>query len=59
MADEELPPSDRRATWAAMRTFRQRPTVVGRTQKGETIYVTTDPHQVHVFDTTTGERLSD
>jgi multiple sugar transport system ATP-binding protein len=28
-------------------------------RKGETIYVTTDPHQVHVFDTDTGERLSD
>ncbi|PVG81632.1 sugar ABC transporter ATP-binding protein [Nocardioides gansuensis] len=27
--------------------------------KGETIYVTTDPHHVHVFDTETGERLSD
>jgi multiple sugar transport system ATP-binding protein len=27
--------------------------------KGETIYVTTDPNQVHVFDTDTGERLSD
>ena len=26
--------------------------------KGETIYVTTDPHSVHVFDTDTGERLS-
>jgi multiple sugar transport system ATP-binding protein len=28
-------------------------------QKGETIYVTTDPAHVHVFDTETGERLSD
>jgi multiple sugar transport system ATP-binding protein len=28
-------------------------------QKGETLYVTTDPNQVHVFDTETGERLSD
>lgn len=28
-------------------------------QKGETLYVTTDPNQVHVFDTDTGERLSD
>ena len=28
-------------------------------QKGETIYVTTDPQNVHVFDTDTGERLSD
>jgi multiple sugar transport system ATP-binding protein len=27
--------------------------------KGETIYVTTDPQNVHVFDTNTGERLSD
>jgi multiple sugar transport system ATP-binding protein len=27
--------------------------------KGDTIYVTTDPHHVHVFDTDTGERLSD
>ena len=27
-------------------------------QKGETVYVTTDPHHVHVFDRTTGERLS-
>ena len=28
-------------------------------QKGETLYVTTDPQNVHVFDTETGERLSD
>ncbi|KQW46003.1 sugar ABC transporter ATP-binding protein [Nocardioides sp. Root1257] len=28
-------------------------------QKGETVYVTTDPQNVHVFDTDTGERLSD
>lgn len=28
-------------------------------RKGETIHVTTDPHSVHVFDTATGERLSD
>ena len=28
-------------------------------QKGETIYVTTDPKNVHVFDTDTGERLSE
>jgi len=28
-------------------------------QKGETIHVTTDPHHVHVFDTGTGERLTD
>jgi multiple sugar transport system ATP-binding protein len=27
--------------------------------KGETMFVTTDPHHVHVFDTDTGERLSD
>jgi multiple sugar transport system ATP-binding protein len=27
--------------------------------KGETVWVTTDPHQVHVFDTATGERLSE
>jgi len=27
-------------------------------QKGETIYVTTDPDNVHVFDTESGERLS-
>ena len=27
--------------------------------KGDTIYVTTDPKSVHVFDTDTGERLSD
>ena len=28
-------------------------------QKGETMYVTTDPRNVHVFDTDTGERLSE
>jgi multiple sugar transport system ATP-binding protein len=28
-------------------------------RKGETIYVTTDPANVHVFDTESGERLSD
>src|SRR5690349_4967049 len=28
-------------------------------QKGETMYVTTDPQNVHVFDTDTGERLSE
>jgi multiple sugar transport system ATP-binding protein len=36
--------------------------VTGRQQhphKGEMLYVTTDPHHVHVFDTDTGERLSD
>jgi multiple sugar transport system ATP-binding protein len=27
--------------------------------KGSTVYVTTDPHRVHVFDTGTGARLSD
>jgi multiple sugar transport system ATP-binding protein len=27
--------------------------------KGETIHVTTDPHHVHVFDTDSGERISD
>jgi len=27
-------------------------------QKGSTVHVTTDPDKVHVFDTTTGERLS-
>lgn len=26
--------------------------------KGETIYVSTDPHHLHVFDTESGERLS-
>jgi multiple sugar transport system ATP-binding protein len=35
--------------------------VTGRDKvaKGDTIYVTTDPHNVHVFDSETGERLSD
>ena len=28
-------------------------------RKGETIHVTTDPRHVHVFDTDSGERLSD
>ena len=28
-------------------------------RKGDTIHVTTDPHNVHVFDTESGERLSD
>jgi multiple sugar transport system ATP-binding protein len=28
-------------------------------RKGETIYVTTDPHNVHVFDTESGSRLSE
>jgi len=28
-------------------------------RKGDVLHVTTDPHQVHVFDTETGERLSD
>jgi multiple sugar transport system ATP-binding protein len=27
--------------------------------KGETLYVTTDPHHVHVFDTSSGARLSE
>ena len=27
--------------------------------KGDVIYVTTDPKDVHVFDTESGERLSD
>jgi len=27
-------------------------------QKGETIHVTTDPEKVHVFDTDSGERLT-
>ena len=31
----------------------------GRLHKGETLYVTTDPEHVHVFDTESGERLSD
>src|SRR3954449_8274177 len=31
----------------------------GSAHKGDTIHVTTDPHQVHVFDTESGERLSD
>ena len=30
-----------------------------KVQKGDTLYVTTDPQNVHVFDTETGERLSD
>ncbi len=30
-----------------------------KVHKGETVHVTTDPHHVHVFDTDTGERLSD
>jgi multiple sugar transport system ATP-binding protein len=28
-------------------------------QKGETLYVTTDPAKVHVFDTESGARLSE
>ena len=36
-----------------------RMTRAARVQKGELLYVTTDPHHVHVFDTDTGERLSD
>jgi multiple sugar transport system ATP-binding protein len=31
----------------------------GSISKGDTIYVTTDPKHVHVFDNETGERLSD
>jgi multiple sugar transport system ATP-binding protein len=31
----------------------------GSVKKGDTIYLTTDPRNVHVFDTDTGERLSD
>ena len=31
----------------------------GSANKGDVICVTTDPHHVHVFDTDTGERLSD
>ena len=31
----------------------------GGHQKGSTVHVTTDPAHVHVFDTATGERLSD
>ena len=30
-----------------------------KVQKGDTIHVTTDPHSVHVFDTESGDRLSD
>jgi multiple sugar transport system ATP-binding protein len=35
--------------------------VSGRTHphKGDTLYVTTDPHHVHVFDAGSGDRLSD
>jgi multiple sugar transport system ATP-binding protein len=31
----------------------------GQAKKGDVIYVTTDPKDVHVFDTASGERLSD
>jgi multiple sugar transport system ATP-binding protein len=31
----------------------------GEIQKGSTVHVTTDPARVHVFDTATGERLSE
>jgi multiple sugar transport system ATP-binding protein len=31
----------------------------GSVRKGDTIHLTTDPQQVHVFDTDSGERLSD
>jgi multiple sugar transport system ATP-binding protein len=30
-----------------------------RVHKGEMLYLTTDPQHVHVFDTDTGERLSE
>ncbi len=30
----------------------------GSIHKGDTIYVTTDPEHVHVFDNATGDRLS-
>ena len=30
-----------------------------KVRKGDTIHVTTDPHSVHVFDTESGDRLSD
>ena len=35
--------------------------VTGRdsVHKGDTLYVTTDPHHVHVFDASSGDRLSD
>lgn len=39
MADApDLGSADRRANWVALRTLRQRPTVVGRTEQGDTIY---------------------
>ena len=54
------------ASSTAPATSRARPATsssgsAGRDQvhKGDTIYVTTDPTSVHVFDTETGERLSD
>jgi multiple sugar transport system ATP-binding protein len=31
----------------------------GLAKRGDTIHVTTDPHNVHVFDTASGDRLSD
>jgi multiple sugar transport system ATP-binding protein len=31
----------------------------GAVEKGTTVHVTTDPRNVHVFDTDTGARLSD
>jgi hypothetical protein len=38
MAEELDSAPDRRASWVALRTLRQRPTVVGRTDTGETVY---------------------
>lgn len=39
MADtSDLGSADRRANWVALRTLRQRPAVVGRTEQGDTVY---------------------
>ena len=38
MPEEERAPAVRNATWTALRTFRQRPTVVGQTDSGDTVY---------------------
>lgn len=38
MPEVSDPAPDRRASWVALRTLRQRPTVVGRTEAGETVY---------------------
>ena len=38
MPEGERAPTDRHATWVALRTFHLRPTVVGRTERGETVY---------------------